>query len=219
MKIHKEGKGSLIVSGLLFLIISIIGLYFLNKLAAFILAFIFLCLFIFVLNFFRNPARISKSNDINDIVAPVDGKVVQIKKVFENEYLKKECIIVSIFMSPLNVHVCRYPISGDITYTKYHKGKYLVAWHEKSSELNERNSVAVKSPSGTEVLFKQIAGIVARRIVSYANVGNEATAGKEFGFIKFGSRLDVFLPLNTDILVELNQTVVASENLIARLTN
>ncbi|CAG0905708.1 unnamed protein product, partial [Darwinula stevensoni] len=153
----------------------------------------------------------------NQIVAPADGKVVIIRKEFEKEYLKKECIQVSIFMSPLNVHVNRYPLSGKVVYTQYHPGKYLFAWLPKSSELNERTSVVVKHENGQEILFRQIAGALARRIVLYSKINDSAEVGEDYGFIKFGSRVDIFLPLGTKILAKVGDEPVGGETIIAEL--
>lgn len=214
-KIHKEGVRILIVSFIALLII----LFFLLRtptIFTYILSFALLALFGFMLWFFRNPLRQTFSNPL-DVIAPVDGKVVVIEKVFEKEYLKKEVMQVSIFMSPLNVHVCRYPVSGEVRYTKYHPGKYLVAFHPKSSELNERTTAVVKTQNGQEVLFRQIAGAVARRIVLYAKPNDQASAGEEYGFIKFGSRLDVFLPLDAEILCKLGDKTKGAVDIIAKL--
>lgn len=165
---------------------------------------------------FRNPDRFVEANN-NDIIAPVDGKVVVIEEVEENEFLKTKCIQLSIFMSPLNVHVNRYPVSGKVIYTKYHPGKYLVAFHPKSSTLNERTTVVVETESKHRVLFRQIAGAVARRIVLYSKEKDEAIAGNEYGFIKFGSRLDIFLPIGTEILVNIGDKTKGGEQKIAEL--
>ncbi|MEK9739664.1 MAG: phosphatidylserine decarboxylase family protein [Flavobacteriaceae bacterium] len=162
--------------------------------------------FVLVLQFFRNPKRITPKND-TQIIAPVDGKVVIIEEVYEKEYFNDKRLQVSIFMSPLNVHVTRFPVSGKVVYSKYHPGKYLVAWHPKSSELNERTTIVVNTKSFGDILYRQIAGAVARRIVNYAEVGDQAEQGKDAGFIKFGSRVDLFLPLETPLDIQLNQMV------------
>jgi phosphatidylserine decarboxylase len=173
----------------------------------------------FLLFFFRNPIR--KINSDNSLIfAPADGKIVDISIAYENEFLKKDCLKVSIFMSMLNVHVNRYPLSGFITYSHYHPGRYLIANHPKSSELNEHHSFAIETPEGISILMKQIAGIVARRVVSYAKVGEQAIQGNDVGFIKFGSRVDLFLPLNnSEILVKMNDKVKGNRTVIARLKN
>ena len=156
--------------------------------------------FILILQFFRNPKRHTLLM-ISKLVSPVDGKVVVIEEVMENEVFKDKRIQVSVFMSPINVHVTRYPIGGNISYSKYHPGKYLVAWHPKASEENERTTVVVENESFGKVLYRQIAGALAKRIVNYAKVDTNAVQGADSGFIKFGSRVDLFLPLDADIKV------------------
>ena len=173
-----------------------------------------ICFSILILQFFRNPKRITVLND-NTVVSPVDGKVVVIEEVFENEYFKEKRLQVSVFMSPINVHVTRYPIGGQVAYSKYHPGKYLVAWHPKASEENERTTVVVDNDTYGKVLYRQIAGALAKRIVNYAKEGDAATQGADSGFIKFGSRVDLFLPLDTKIKVNLNQKVKGGESIIA----
>jgi phosphatidylserine decarboxylase len=175
-----------------------------------------LIFFLLILQFFRNPKRHTHTNE-NNALSPVDGKVVVIEEVFEKEFLKEKCIQVSVFMSPLNVHVTRYPVTGTIVYSKYHPGKYLVAWHPKSSEENERTTVVIENNRFGKVLYRQIAGALARRIVNYAKVNTMATQGADSGFIKFGSRVDLFLPLNADIKVEINQSVRGGETIIAEM--
>ena len=165
-----------------------------------------------VLQFFRNPVRNTIINE-KHIISPVDGKIVNIEKVFEKEYFKEDRIQISIFMSPLNVHVTRYPISGKVNYSKYHPGKYLVAWHPKSSEKNERTTVVLENKNFGEILYRQIAGAIARRIVNYAVVDQNVTQGKDAGFIKFGSRVDLFLPIGSNLNVELGQHVRGGEDL------
>ncbi|WP_338733171.1 phosphatidylserine decarboxylase family protein [Mangrovimonas cancribranchiae] len=173
-----------------------------------------LVFFILILQFFRNPKRYTQVNE-QQAVSPVDGKVVAIEEVFEKEYFKDKRIQVSVFMSPLNVHVTRYPIGGQVLYSKYHPGKYLVAWHPKSSEENERTTVVVKNTYFGEVLHRQIAGALAKRIVNYAKVNQSVIQGSDSGFIKFGSRVDLLLPLDSNIKVELNQKVRGGETVIA----
>jgi phosphatidylserine decarboxylase len=173
-------------------------------------------MFFLVAQFFRNPKR-QYELDSNVAFSPVDGKVVVIEKVFENEILKKECYQISVFMSPINVHVTRYPLSGEIYYSKYHKGKYLVAWHPKSSEENERTTVALKTEKFGNIAYRQIAGAVARRIVNYAKESDKAIQCKDSGFIKFGSRVDIFLPLEAIIEVEVNQIVKGGLSPIASI--
>ena len=173
-------------------------------------------LLILILQLFRNPTRKAAGN-IEEIVSPVDGKVVVIEEVFEKEYFKEKRLQVSIFMSPLNVHVTRYPAGGEVLYSKYHAGKYLVAWHPKASEENERTTVVVRSTTFGDVLYRQIAGALAKRIVNYAKEGETVIQGDDSGFIKFGSRVDVFLPLDTPIAVKLNQKVKGAQSVIATL--
>ena len=167
-----------------------------------------------ILQFFRNPKRKTIINK-NHIISPVDGKVVNIKEVFEKEYFKDKRIQLSIFMSPVNVHVTRYAISGEVIFSKYHPGKYFVAWHPKSSELNERTTVVIENKTVGKILYRQIAGAVARRIVNYAKVGDKAIQGNDAGFIKFGSRVDLFLPIDTKINVVIDQFVKGGIDQIA----
>ncbi|AVM54532.1 phosphatidylserine decarboxylase [Capnocytophaga ochracea] len=212
---HKEGFKIILITLFAVIGISLIAHYFvdipwLKKLIQ-IVAFLFL---IAILQFFRNPKRITPKND-QHIIAPVDGKVVVIEEVFEKEYFKDKRLQVSIFMSPVNVHVTRYALGGKVTYSEYHPGKYLVAWHPKASEENERTTIVVDNPVFGEVLYRQIAGALAKRIVNYAKVGETVVQGEDAGFIKFGSRVDVYLPLGTKINVQLNQTVKGGIDVIA----
>ncbi|MFD2099520.1 phosphatidylserine decarboxylase family protein [Flagellimonas iocasae] len=171
-------------------------------------------LLVAILQFFRNPKRLVTPN-FDDILAPVDGKVVVIEEVDEPEYFQDRRRQVSIFMSPVNVHVTRYPASGTVTYSKYHPGKYLVAWHPKSSTENERTTVVLHTPKFGEIGYRQIAGTMARRIVNYAEEGEQVTQGQDAGFIKFGSRVDLLLPLNCNITVKLGQKVTGAKTCIA----
>mgnify|MGYP001175697335 FL=1 len=171
---------------------------------------------VLVLQFFRNPKRVTSLNE-KHIISPVDGKVVIVEEVYEKEYFKDQRIQVSIFMSPLNVHVTRYAISGLVVFSKYHPGKYIVAWHPKSSELNERTTVVIENKSVGQILYRQIAGAVARRIVNYAKEGDQAVQGADAGFIKFGSRVDLFLPLGTKINVLKDQIVKGGVDCIAEV--
>ena len=175
-----------------------------------------LVLLVVVLQFFRNPKRATPKND-KHIIAPVDGKIVVIEEVFEKEYFKDTRLQVSIFMSPINVHVTRYAIGGKVVFSKYHPGKFLVAWHPKSSEENERTTIVLENKSVGQVLYRQIAGALARRIVNYAQAGMEITQGEDAGFIKFGSRVDLFLPVGTKINLELNQVVKGGVDCIAEI--
>jgi phosphatidylserine decarboxylase len=176
---------------------------------------LFLILLILVLQFFRNPRRFTNPDD-DVVIAPVDGKVVVIEEVFESEYFNEKRLQVSIFMSPINVHVTRYPVGGKVKFSKYHPGKYLVAWHPKASTENERTTVVIENRSYGEVLYRQIAGALARRIVNYAEEGTMVIQGKDAGFIKFGSRVDLYLPLDSKIDVKLEQKVKGGETLISR---
>ena len=175
---------------------------------------VLLIFLILILQFFRNPKRDTPLND-DAIIAPVDGKVVVIEEVEEPEYFKNKRLQVSIFMSPINVHVTRYALGGTVSYSKYHPGKYLVAWHPKSSTENERTTVVVKNKSFGEVLYRQIAGALAKRIVNYAKEGDEVIQGSDAGFIKFGSRVDLFLPLNTKVKVNIGDAVKGGVQVIA----
>ena len=171
-------------------------------------------LLIIVLQFFRNPKRSTPIN-IDHVIAPVDGKVVVIEEVFEKEYFKDQRLMVSIFMSPINVHVTRYAMSGKILSSKYHPGKYLVAWHPKASEENERTTIVLENQSFGAVLYRQIAGALARRIVNYAQEGQDVVQGTDAGFIKFGSRVDLYFPLGTNINVEIDQVVKGGIDVVA----
>lgn len=173
-----------------------------------------LVVLVLILQFFRNPTRVADVNP-TQILAPVDGKVVIVEEVVESEYFQDKRRQVSIFMSPLNVHVTRYAASGEIVFSKYHPGKYLVAWHPKSSTLNERTTVVIRTPEFGDVLYRQIAGAVARRIVNYAKVGDRVEQGADAGFIKFGSRVDLFLPLDAEIHVQKDQSVKGAKTIIA----
>lgn len=216
MKIHKEGYVSIFVTIIIVAVLNVLTHWLCGRfpiilwlgyaLSAFLL--------IAILQFFRSPKRIITINE-NNIIAPADGKVVVIEEVMENEFFKHKCLQVSIFMSPLNVHVNRFPVSGIIKYSKYHPGLFLVAWHPKSSTDNERTTIVVKNNNGQEIMFRQIAGAVARRIVNNASSGNDAVQGEEFGFIKFGSRVDLLLPTSVKVKVNLDQKVRGGETVIA----
>ena len=175
-----------------------------------------LVLLLLILWFFRNPKRnINKKND--HIISPADGKVVNIQQTFENEYFKENKLQISIFLSPFDVHVNRYPVSGEVLYSKHHHGKYLVAWHPKSSDKNERTTIVIKNKNFGNIMYRQIAGMVARRIVNYANEGLIVSQGEDSGFIKFGSRVDLFLPLKSQLLVKEGDKVIGGISEIARL--
>lgn len=213
---HKEGQTiifiTLIIVGSLFLVMDSIGIPWLVKTLQIGLLFVL----ILILQFFRNPKRNIQPDDAH-VISPVDGKIVVIEEVIESEYFKDKRLQVSVFMSPINVHVTRYPIGGKVLLSKYHPGKYLVAWHPKSSELNERTTVVVENSKFGKVLYRQIAGFIARRIVNYAKKNQNVVQGNDAGFIKFGSRVDLFLPLGTKLDIKLNQKVRGGETVIAKL--
>jgi phosphatidylserine decarboxylase len=212
---HKEGYKIIIISFIIVVLINLVSKELINNsIINYSIGILTIFGLVLILQFFRNPKRSTLLND-SLIISPVDGKVVVIKKVYEKEYFKDDRIQVSIFMSPLNVHVTRYANSGIVKFSKYHPGKYLVAWHPKSSELNERTTVVVDNKKFGEVLYRQIAGAIARRIVNYAKVGDSVTQGEDAGFIKFGSRVDLFLPLDSKIKVEIDELVVGGIDTIA----
>jgi phosphatidylserine decarboxylase len=218
MSIHREGYKILIAGFIILLIINILVVIFLadKMLVKWLVLFLSLGLYVFILFFFRLPIR-ELEPDPGLIYAPADGKVVVIEEAEEKEYFKDMRLQVSIFMSPFNMHSNRYPVSGIIRYIKYHHGKYIVAWHPKSSELNERSTIVIKTQEGTEILIRQIAGAVARRVVTYAKESQEVRQGDELGFIKFGSRVDIFLPLGTEIEIPILQQVRANKSIIAKI--
>ena len=214
---HKEGFTIIIVSFVLITVTAMLTEQFIGlKWLRITLEIALLVLLVLILQFFRNPDRPPLALE-DAVVSPVDGKVVIVKEVDEPEYFKCKRLQVSIFMSPLNVHVTRYTMSGFIKFSKYHPGKYLVAWHPKSSELNERTTVVIENDKFGEILYRQIAGAVARRIVNYAEIGKKVVQGEDAGFIKFGSRVDLFLPLGTTIDVKVNDTVKGGIQKIAHL--
>ena len=212
---HKEGSKIILVATILFVVAIVLAGEFINlpwlRMGIQLVA---LFLYLIVLQFFRNPNRNIAAND-NQIVAPVDGKVVVIEEVFEPEYFKDKRLQVSIFMSPINVHVTRYPVSGLVKYSKYHPGKFLVAWHPKASTENERTTVVIENKIFGEILYRQIAGALAKRIVNYAEGGTQVIQGTDAGFIKFGSRVDLFLPLGTKVNVKLNEVATGNKTIIA----
>lgn len=214
---HKEGQKIILVTFLIIAVAVLLANFYIDimwlRLTVQVVALFFL---VMILQFFRNPKRPTVKS-FDEILSPVDGKVVVIEEVEENEYFKGKRLQVSIFMSPINVHVTRYPASGLITYSKYHPGKFLVAWHPKASEENERTTVVIKTPKFGEILYRQIAGALAKRIVNYAEVGDSAQQGEDGGFIKFGSRVDLFLPLDSAITVKLNQKVTGAKTCIATI--
>jgi phosphatidylserine decarboxylase len=214
--IHKEGYPSILITLIVIAVINFLTFYFAPeyRFVHWLGYALSLFLLVTILQFFRNPSRLLEINE-NNIIAPADGKVVVIEQVTETEYFNDKRIQVSIFMSPINVHVNRYPVSGIVKYSKYHPGLFLVAWHPKSSTDNERTTIVVKHQNGQEILFRQIAGALARRIVNYAKVDDKAVQGQEFGFIKFGSRVDLLLPTNVKIQVGLNVVVKGNRTVIA----
>jgi phosphatidylserine decarboxylase len=216
MTIHREGYKTIAVTALIFGLLNLANFTFLSDSLpelAIGLFLITLFLFLFIVSFFRIPERVMTIND-NQVVCPADGKVVVIEEVTEVEYFKDKRLQVSIFMSPANVHVNRNPIAGEVVYNAYHKGKYLVAWHPKSSTENERWSVVTRNSHG-EILYKQIAGALAKRICNYTQVGQMVNQCDEYGFIKFGSRVDVLLPLTAKVEVTLNQVVKGGVTVLA----
>ncbi len=215
MKFHKEGVASLVLALVFSAIITAIAHYFFpeNPLAHWFAYLLSAFLIITIVQFFRNPTRVH-TNDENMIIAPADGKVVVIEETTEGEFFKDKRLQVSIFMSPINVHVNRYPISGFVLFFKYHPGKFLAAWEPKSSTDNERTTVVVEHKNGKQILFRQIAGALARRIVWYCKEGDTATQCQEMGFIKFGSRVDLFLPLDTKLKVKIGDVVKGSQSVL-----
>lgn len=217
IRLHKEGKRILLqfligLAALNFISFSFIA----NEIIQNVILVISLIIYILVLQFFRNPQRYTQLND-NQVIAPADGKIVAIEEIEETEYFKKKMLQISIFMSPLNVHVNRYPVSGKVKYSQYHPGAFLVAWHPKSSTLNERTAVVVENTAGIEVMHKQIAGALARRIINYAKEGEVVLQGTDSGFIRFGSRVDVVLPLDANILVKIGDKARGGEQVLAEL--
>ncbi len=214
--LHKEGKATILIT--------LLGLFALNFAISFteinwlidVILLLSVAFLIIILQFFRNPTVIVTQNE-NHVISPADGKVVVIEEVMETEYYNEKRLQVSVFMSPFNVHVNRNPISGLVKYFKYHKGLYLVAWHPKSSTENERTTTVIEKPNGVSVLFRQIAGALAKRIVWYVREGQQAEQGEEMGFIKFGSRVDLFLPLDAKVNVTLNQVVKGGKTVIAEI--
>lgn len=213
MYIHKEGAPTLIVSGILTIVLAIGCYLYLPQPFYFIGWILLFGIYIFLISFFRNPPRPFNGEE-GIINCPADGKIVVIEKTIEKEVLKKECMMVSIFMSPLNVHINRNPVSGKIAYAKYHPGKYLAAWNPKASEENERTTIAYDT-TNNRIVMRQVAGALARRIVFYVKEGDEVTIGEEMGFIKFGSRVDLYLPLEAEVKVEIGQMVRGNVDIIA----
>jgi len=216
--LHREGRATILISlVVLFALNAIVHFTMPNyELIQNLVLFVSVVLLVIVLQFFRNPPITPTLGD-NLIISPADGKVVVIEEVIDEEYFKGKCLQISVFMSPFNVHVNRNPISGIVKYFKYHPGKYLVAWHPKSSTENERTTTVIQTKDGKEILFKQIAGALAKRIVWYVKEGQQVKQADEMGFIKFGSRVDLLLPLNTKVKVSLNQKVKGGRTILAEV--
>jgi phosphatidylserine decarboxylase len=218
MSIHKEGYKILITGFLIMVLINITADIFItdNIIIKWGIGFCSIVLYVFLLFFFRLPAR-DLEPDHGLVYAPADGKVVVIEETEEKEYFKDQRLQISIFMSPFNMHSNRYPVSGHIKYVAYHAGKKIAAWHPKSSELNERSTVVIQTVGGVEILVRQIAGALARRIVTYSKENQDVKQGDELGFIKFGSRVDIFLPIGTEIEIPILQQVKANKSIIAKI--
>lgn len=216
-RFHPEG-GKIILIATLITVLGVFGVdyllqdYKLIRIAVQLLLIFFL---IMILQFFRNPVRVAKNSD-NYVLAPVDGKVVVIEEVYEPEYFKDKRLMVSIFMSPINVHVTRYALNGVVKYSKYHPGKFLVAWHPKASEENERTTVVIENRVYGEVMYRQIAGALAKRIINYAKEGDRVIQGEDAGFIKFGSRVDMYFPVGTPIAVVLGEKAIGNKTIITK---
>lgn len=218
MYIHKEGK-FWVLGTLCVYVLSVLFLNYQKSLWSIPVAILGGILFLLILNFFRNPDRSIQLVDDQKILCPADGKLVVIEKVREDEYFKDDRLQLSVFMNPLNVHVNRYPISGKIVYSKYHPGKFLVAWHPKASTENERTTVVIRRSDGTEIMMRQIAGALAKRIVNYAHEGQTVSQGEDQGFIKFGSRVDLYLPLHSQVVVQIDQIVKGNIDVLANLSS
>lgn len=216
VKIHREGTDILVVTFILLLILNVL-VWSLSKPWGICLTIVTGVLYLFLVNFFRSPKRHFIGNQDNVVVSSVDGTVVALEEVYEPEYLKRNCIQISVFMTPFNVHANWFPVNGEVIYTDHHKGRFMSAWLPKSSTENERSTVVIRTDDGQDILMRQIAGAMARRIVTYAEPGMEANIEDHMGFIKFGSRVDIFLPLNSEILTEIKQKTIGGITVIARL--
>jgi phosphatidylserine decarboxylase len=218
MTIHKEGYASILISAVIFAIINLLSFYFISfhyPWLSWLIFIVTLGLLLFMISFFRVPTR-ELTKHVDQVISPADGKVVVIEEIIDEEYFKDKRLQISVFMSPANVHQNRNPVSGEVVYNQYHKGKYLVAWNPKSSTENERHSVVIRNPKG-EVLVKQIAGALAKRIINYLSVGQKVEQGAEMGFIKFGSRVDILLPIGAKVNVKLNENVKGGVTVLATL--
>lgn len=216
MKLHREGYRIVLLSLIILLGLSCFLLYQASSIVCYVGLGVLFGVFILIVQFFRVPSR-TITAEPQQVICPADGKIVVIEEVFEPEFLKEKCQQISIFMSPLNVHANYFPVDGKVIYTQYHPGKYLVAWHPKSSTENERSTTVIETMEGKKVLVRQIAGAMARRICFYAKTGDFSKRGEELGFIKFGSRVDVFLPLDAKIHVVLEQVVKNRKDILASL--
>lgn len=216
MKLHREGYRIILLSLIILLGLSCFLLYQASSIVCYVGLGVLFGVFILIVQFFRVPSR-TITAELQQVICPADGKIVVIEEVFEPEFLKEKCQQISIFMSPLNVHANYFPVDGKVIYTQYHPGKYLVAWHPKSSTENERSTTVIETMEGQKVLVRQIAGAMARRICFYAKTGDFSKRGEELGFIKFGSRVDVFLPLDAKIHVALEQVVKNRKDILASL--
>lgn len=218
MTIHKEGYKSILISTIVFAVINLLSFYFISfhmPWVSWLILIVTLGLLLFLISFFRVPNRQLTTGE-NMVICPADGKVVTIEEVYDEEYFKDKRLQVSVFMSPANVHQNRNPVGGEVVYSQYHKGKYLVAWHPKSSTENERHSVVIRNNRG-EILVKQIAGALAKRIINYLQVGQQVDQSTEMGFIKFGSRVDILLPTDAKVMVKLNEMVKGGVTVLATL--
>jgi phosphatidylserine decarboxylase len=218
MTIHKEGYKSILISTIVFAVINLLSFYFISfymPWLSWVILALTLGLLLFLISFFRVPNReLTKGENL--VICPADGKVVTIEEIHDEEYFKDKRLQVSVFMSPANVHQNRNPVAGEVVYSQYHKGKYLVAWHPKSSTENERHSVVIRNNRG-EILVKQIAGALAKRIINYLQVGQKVDQSAEYGFIKFGSRVDILLPVSAKVTVKLNEVVKGGVTVLATL--
>lgn len=216
VRLHREGTDILLITFALLLIVSIL-VWWLSTPAGIIMSVLSTVIYLLVVNFFRSPKRNFAGNRENVVVSSVDGKVVALEETFEPEYLKRRCIQLSVFMTILDVHANWFPVDGEVIYVKHHSGRFLSAWLPKSSTENERSTVVIRTDDGQEILMRQIAGAMARRIVTYAEPGNAANIEDHMGFIKFGSRVDLYLPLGTEILTEIGKKTIGGVTTVARL--
>lgn len=218
MKVHSEGRGVLTTYFILLVVLNLVLYYFFSqRILSYIVGAVSLVVFLIILNFYRSPNRKFTDDPEGAVVASADGKVVAIEQVYESEYFKDKRMVISIFMSPFNVHANWFPVDGKVLVSKHHEGRFQAAYLPKSSTENERSTVVMETPSGHQVLLRQIAGAMARRIVTYPKPGDPASINDHLGFIKLGSRVDVYLPLDAKILVEMNQKTTGGQTVIARL--